>query len=190
MYELFFISNNIHKYHEIKSILRDRIKNIELKFYKYNIIEIQEEKINKIAIEKSISAYNIVKKPIIIEDDGLFIKSLNGFPGQYSSFVFKSIGNRGIIKLLKGNSDRSAVFKSVFVYNNGSIIKIFSGQIKGTISTTITTGGWGFDPIFIPHKKNITFGKLSENNHKNVFSHRKIALDKVVKWLNQNKKIK
>lgn len=190
MYELFFISNNIHKYNEIKSILRDRIKNIELKFYKYNIIEIQEEKINKIAIEKSISAYNIVKKPIIIEDDGLFIKSLNGFPGQYSSFVFKSIGNRGIIKLLKGNSDRSAVFKSVFVYNNESITKMFSGQIKGTISTTITTGGWGFDPIFIPHKKNITFGKLSENNSKNVFSHRKIALDKLVKWLNQNKKIK
>jgi len=189
MDELFFISNNIHKFREIKSILKDRINKIELKFYKYNIVEIQEENIRKIAIEKSISAYNIIKKPIIIEDDGLFIKSLNGFPGQYSSFVFKSIGNRGIIKLLKGNSDRSAVFKSIFVYNNGNITKIFRGQIKGTISTTITTGGWGFDPIFIPHTKSITFGKLDESNIKNEFSHRKIALDKVVNWLNCNKRI-
>ncbi len=190
MHELFFVSNNIHKYYEIKSILKDRIIDIDLKFYKQNIIEIQDEKIEKIAIEKSIFAYNLVKKPIIIEDDGLFIKSLNGFPGQYSSYVFKSIGNTGIIKLLKGGRNRSAFFKSVFVYNNGIITKIFTGQIDGTISKTITTGGWGYDPIFIPHKKNITFGKLNEKNQKNEVSHRRIALDKLVKGFNQNKKTK
>ncbi len=190
MYELFFVSNNTHKYSEIKSILKDRIRDIDLKFHKQNIIEIQEAKIEKIAIEKSISAYNIVKKPIIIEDDGLFIKSLNGFPGQYSSYVFKSLGNTGIIKLLKGNKDRSALFKSVFVYNNGIVKKIFTGQINGTIATTITPGGWGYDPIFRPHKMNITFGKLKENNQKNELSHRRIALDKLVKWLNQKKIIK
>jgi XTP/dITP diphosphohydrolase len=190
MYELFFVSNNIHKYSEIKSILKDRITDIDLKFHKQTIIEIQEEKIKKIAIEKSISAYNILNKPILIEDDGLFIKSLNGFPGQYSSYVFKSLGNAGIIKLLKGNKDRSALFKSVFVYNNGVVTKIFAGQINGTIATTITPGGWGYDPIFIPHKMNITFGKLKENNQKNELSHRRIALDKLVKWLNQNKNIK
>jgi XTP/dITP diphosphohydrolase len=190
MHELFFVSNNIHKYSEMKSILKDRIIDIDLKFYKQNIIEIQGEKIEKIAIEKSISAYNIVNKPIIIEDDGLFIKSLNGFPGQYSSYIFKSIGNTGIIKLLKGSKNRSAFFKSVFVYNNGIIIKIFTGQIDGRISKTITTGGWGYDPIFVPRKKNITFGKLNEKNQKNEVSHRRIALDKLVKWFNQNKKSK
>jgi XTP/dITP diphosphohydrolase len=187
MYELFFVSNNTHKYSEIKSILKDRIIDIDLKFHKQNIIEIQDENIKKIAIEKSICAYNILKKPIIIEDDGLFIKSLNGFPGQYSSYVFKSLGNTGILKLLNGNKDRSALFKSIFVYNNGIITKIFTGQINGTIATTITPGGWGYDPIFIPHKMNITFGKLKENNQKNELSHRRIALDKVVRWLNQKK---
>src|SRR5215208_3396594 len=108
MFELFFVSNNTHKYSEIKSILKDRIINIDLKFHKQNIIEIQEEKIKKIAIAKSISAY-----------------------------IFKSLGNTGIIKLLKGNKDRSALFKSVFVYNNGVITKIFTGQVNGTIATTI-----------------------------------------------------
>jgi XTP/dITP diphosphohydrolase len=171
-------------------MLKDRLTDIDLKFYKQNIIEIQDKKIKKIAIEKSRSAYNILKKPIIIEDDGLFIKSLNGFPGQYSSYVFKSIGNKGIIKLLKGSRNRSATFKSVFVYNNGVTTKIFTGQIDGTISKTITTGGWGYDPIFKPHKMNITLGKLNEKNQKNEVSHRKIALDKLVRWFNQNKKSK
>jgi len=192
MSELYFVSNNLDKYSEIKSMSNDKIIGLDLKFCKQDIIEIQDEKIEKIAIEKAKSAYNIVKKPIIIEDDGLFIKSLNGFPGQYSKFILKSIGNIGIIRLLKGSSDRSAYFKSIFVYNDGIIVKVFHGKIIGNISSTITEGGWGYDPIFIPlnrnNKKGITFAKLSQTNKKNELSHRRIAFHKLIKWFNQNNK--
>ena len=190
MSEIYFVSNNLHKYSEIKSMLNDKIIDLDLKFCKQYIIEIQDEKIENIAMEKAKFAYNIVKKPIIIEDDGLFINSLNGFPGQYSKFVFKSIGNRGIIRLLKGSRDRSAFFKSIFVYNDGIIAKVFYGKINGKISSTITEGGWGYDPIFIPlnrnNKKGITFAKLSQTNKKNELSHRRIAFYKFIKWFNQN----
>lgn len=192
---IFFVSNNIHKYSEIKSILHDRTTDLDVNFYKQNIIEIQDDQIEKIAIEKAKSAYNTVKRPIIIEDDGLFINSLNGFPGQYSSYVFKSIGNRGILRLLEGSRDRSAFFKSIFVYNNGIIVKVFSGQINGKISSTITDGGWGYDPIFIPFNNhdnhhNKTFAELSKTNKKNELSHRSIALDKFVKWFYTKQQIK
>lgn len=192
---IFFVSNNIHKYSEIKSILHDRTTDLDINFYKQNIIEIQDDQIEKIAIEKAKSAYNTVKRPIIIEDDGLFINSLNGFPGQYSSYVFKSIGNRGILRLLEGSRDRSAFFKSIFVYNNGIIVKVFSGQINGKISSTITHGGWGYDPIFIPFNNhdnhhNKTFAELSKTNKKNELSHRSIALDKFVKWFYTKQQIK
>lgn len=192
---IFFVSNNIHKYSEIKSILHDRTTDLDVNFYKQNIIEIQDDQIEKIAIEKAKSAYNTVKRPIIIEDDGLFINSLNGFPGQYSSYVFKSIGNRGILRLLEGSRDRSAFFKSIFVYNNGIIVKVFSGQINGKISSTITDGGWGYDPIFIPFNNhdnhhNKTFAELSKTNKKNELSHRRIALDKFVKWFYTKQQIK
>ena len=192
---IFFVSTNIHKYYEIKSILQDRITDLNLIFYKQTLIEIQDDKLEKIAIEKAKSAYNTVQRPIIIEDDGLFINSLNGFPGQYSSYVFKSIGNRGILRLLKGNKDRSAFFKSIIVYSNGDIAKAFSGQINGKISSTITYGGWGYDPIFIPwnnhdNNENKTFATLSKTNKKNELSHRRIALDKFVKWFTQNNKLK
>ena len=192
MSEIYFVSNNLHKYSEIKSMSNDKIIGLDLKFCKQDIIEIQDEKIEKIAIEKAKSAYNIVKKPIIIEDDGLFINSLNGFPGQYSKFILKSIGNIGIIRLLKGSKDRSAYFKSIFVYNDGIIAKVFYGKIIGKISSTITEGGWGYDPIFIPlnrnNKKGITFAKLSQTNKKNELSHRRIAFYKFIKWFNQNNK--
>ena len=195
MNEIYFVSHNIYKYSEIKSIVDKRIIDLHLKFCKRNITEIQDQKIEKIAIEKAKFAYNIVKKPIIIEDDGLFINSLNGFPGQYSSYVLKSIGNRGIIRLLKGYRDRSAFFKSIFVYSNGIVVKIFYGKINGKISSTIKDDGWGYDPIFIPLNNNndnnsdTTFAKLSKTNKKNELSHRRIALDKFVKWFNQNNKL-
>jgi XTP/dITP diphosphohydrolase len=192
MREIYFVSNNLNKYSEIKSMLDDKIIDLDLKFCKKDIIEIQDEKIENIAIEKAKSAYSIVKKPILIEDDGLFINSLNGFPGQYSKFISKSIGNKGIIRLLKRSSDRSAFFKSIFVYNDGIIAKVFNGKINGKISSTITTGGWGYDPIFIPlkrnNKKGITFAKLSQTNKKNELSHRRIAFYKFIKWFNQNSK--
>ncbi len=190
MREIYFVSNNLNKYSEIKPMLDDKIIDLDLKFCKQDIIEIQDEKIENIAMEKAKSAYSIVKKPILIEDDGLFINSLNGFPGQYSKFISKSIGNKGIIRLLKRSSDRSAFFKSIFVYNDGIIAKVFYGKINGKISSTITTGGWGYDPIFIPlkrnNKKGITFAKLSQTNKKNELSHRKIAFYKFIKWFNQN----
>ncbi len=195
MNEIYFVSHNIYKYSEIKSIVNNRITDLHLNFCKRNITEIQDQKIEKIAIEKAKLAYNIVKKPIIIEDDGLFINSLNGFPGQYSSYVLKSIGNRGIIRLLKGYRDRSAFFKSIFVYSNGIVVKIFYGKINGKISSTIKDDGWGYDPIFIPLNNNndnnsdTTFAKLSKTNKKNELSHRRIALDKFVKWFNQNNKL-
>jgi len=192
MREIYFVSNNLNKYSEIKSMLDDKIIDLDLKFCKQDIIEIQDEKIENIAMEKAKSAYNIVKKPILIEDDGLFINSLNGFPGQYSKFISKSIGNKGIIRLLKSSSDRSAFFKSIFVYNDGIIAKLFYGKINGKISSTITTGGWGYDPIFIPLKRNnkngITFAKLSQTNKKNELSHRRIAFYKFINWFNQNSK--
>jgi len=192
MREIYFVSNNLNKYSEIKSMLDDKIIDLDLKFCKQDIIEIQDEKIENIAMEKARSAYSIVKKPILIEDDGLFINSLNGFPGQYSKFISKSIGNKGIIRLLKSSSDRSAFFKSIFVYNDGIIAKLFYGKINGKISSTITTGGWGYDPIFIPlkrnNKKGITFAKLSQTNKKNELSHRRIAFYKFINWFNQNSK--
>jgi XTP/dITP diphosphohydrolase len=192
MSELYFVSNNLHKYSEIKSMSNDKIIGLDLKFCKQDIIEIQDEKIENIAMEKAKSAYNIITKPILIEDDGLFINSLNGFPGQYSKFILKSIGNIGIISILKGSSDRSAFFKSIFVYNDGITAKVFYGKINGKISSTIREGGWGYDPIFIPlnrnNKKGITFAKLSQTNKKNELSHRRIAFYKFIKWFNQNNK--
>jgi XTP/dITP diphosphohydrolase len=67
---------------------------VNLEFCELKLNEIQSDSIEEIAFEKSNSAYKQLYRPVIVEDDGLFIDELNGFPGQYSSYVYKTIENK------------------------------------------------------------------------------------------------
>ena len=174
-FDLFFVSSNNHKYHEAKKIL-DSL-GINLGFLKSNLEEIQSNSLHNIAMAKARDAFSKFKKPIIIEDDGLFIDSIEGFPGPYSSYVFKTIGNKGILNLLKNN--RKAKFVSIITYCDKTLLESFDGKLHGKISKTQKGKGWGYDPIFIPNNSKKTFAEL---NNKNELSHRYKALKKFSKW--------
>jgi XTP/dITP diphosphohydrolase len=173
-----FASTNQNKYREVQSILSSH--GIAVDFAQAHLVEVQSDSLEEIAGEKAKSVFAKVGRPVIVEDDGLFIDALKGFPGQYSSHAFKTIGNEGIIKLLAGSADRNASFRSLIAFYDGEHLSISEGRVDGKISDTITEGGWGYDPIFIPAGTNLTFAQLKEK--KNEYSHRKKALDNFAKW--------
>ena len=174
-FDLHFVSSNSHKYKEAKSILDSF--GIKLDFLKLDLEEIQSPSLKNIAEKKAQDAFSKCKKPIIIEDDGLFIDSLDGFPGPYSSYVFKTIGNKGILKLV--SSKRNAKFVSVITYCDKKTLKTFDAKLDGTISKSQKGTGWGYDPIFIPKNYRKTFAEI---NNKNELSHRFKALRKFSSW--------
>ena len=140
---------------------------------------------------------------IMVEDAGLFISALDGFPGVYSSYVHSTIGNPGIIRLLShletedpvsSANLRAAHFKAVAViWHNGEIM-VGEGICPGHIAVEPMNGnGFGFDPIFIPYDLDADLQPLSAGNYgehsthgktfgavdlavKNKFSHRSKAL--------------
>lgn len=175
MKSVIFASSNQHKFNEVRLILLPR--GISVKQARINLVEIQSDSLEEIAKLKAKSAFALVGNPVMVEDDGLFIHSLNGFPGQYSSFVFSTIGNKGILNLLAGSAHRSASFRSVLAYFDGRKMTITEGRVEGKISDAITEGqGWGYDPVFIPSGTRLTFAELGER--KNEYSHRRKALEK------------
>jgi XTP/dITP diphosphohydrolase len=97
---------------------------------------------------------------------------------SYSSYVFKTIGNKGILNLLKNN--RKAKFVSIITYCDKTILESFDGKLNGTISKSQKGKGWGYDPIFIPKNSNKTFAE--NNRNKNELSHRYKALKKFSNW--------
>ncbi|MFB5628856.1 MAG: RdgB/HAM1 family non-canonical purine NTP pyrophosphatase [Nitrosarchaeum sp.] len=174
-FDLYFVSSNYNKYQEAKKILNSL--GINLGFFKYSLEEIQSSSLKEIASKKAVQAFQKYKKPILIEDDGLFINALGGFPGPYSSYVFKTIGNKGILRLLKKN--RSAEFISIISFYDNKNSKSFEGKVDGNISKSEKGKGWGYDPIFMPKNFNETFAEMT---NKNELSHRYKAIKKFSNW--------
>jgi len=178
-FDLYFASSNIHKFNEAKKILNTL--GINIGFFSCSLQEIQSDSLIEIAQNKAIQAFQKCKKPVIVEDDGIFIDSLNGFPGPYSSYVFKTLGNKGILKLLKQN--RKAKFVSIISFCDKKNHESFESKLNGTISKKIVGDGWGYDPIFIPMNQKKTFAQLE---NKNEISHRFKSLKKFSNWYLDN----
>lgn len=174
-YDVLFASSNKNKFLEAAKILSEF--DISLGLYRCNLVEIQSDSLEDIALQKVDDAFSRCKKPVIIEDDGLYVDRLGGFPGPYSSYVFETIGNAGIIKLL--DEKRDASFQSVIAYCDSNNKLSFHGRINGKISAKQAGDGWGYDPIFIPEKESKTFAQIKD---KNKISHRYKALVKFANW--------
>lgn len=183
MRKIIFVSTNEGKFKEI--LLHLRNFDIEIEFMRFKSTEIQSEILEDIALEKSKVAYEKIGQPLIVEDTGLFINSLNGFPGPYSSYVFQTIGNSGILDLLSNKENRFALFRSVIAYNDGNAKMTFTGETRGTISDHITEGGWGYDPIFTPEGSSSTYGQQGISKKIRI-SHRTHALNHFAEWYCKN----
>jgi XTP/dITP diphosphohydrolase len=148
-------------------------------------MEIQSESLEEIAKTSAIHAYRQCGLPIIVEDAGLFIEALNGFPGPYASYVYKTIGNEGLLKLMKETNNRKARFQSVVAYFYEDLESpiCFRGEVLGEITQTVRKGssGFGFDPVFKPMQSDKTFAEMSIAE-KNRYSHRAKAFRKFARW--------
>ncbi|HEX08340.1 MAG TPA: XTP/dITP diphosphatase, partial [Thermoplasmatales archaeon] len=170
---LYFVTSNKGKYIEAKEKLKE-IKNLKLEQRRINYPEIQADTLEEVVKHGINYLKERLKEPFILEDAGLFIEHLNGFPGVYSAYVFKTIGCKGILSLMDGIDKRNAYFKSVIGFYNPKTNekKIFKGISKGKISSKMRgTNGFGYDPIFIPEGESRTFGEM-ETEEKNKYSHR------------------
>ncbi len=124
------------------------------------------------------------KVPLMIDDSGLFIEALKGFPGVYSSYVFRTVGCDGILKLMGGARDRSARFECCIGFvKPGGEPHISKGVAKGFISLEKAgSGGFGYDPIFIPEGHSETYAQMDVAD-KNRISHRGRAMKEFLEEL-------
>jgi XTP/dITP diphosphohydrolase len=173
---IYFITSNENKFKEAKEIFAEHGLEIEQKKVPYP--EIQADTLEEV-VEEGLK--NIDDENVFIEDAGLFVDALGGFPGVYSRYVEDVLGNEAVLKLLKDVKERRAVFKSVVGYK-GNGIEIFTGTVEGTITDEQKgTAGFGYDPIFVPKGFNNTFAE--DFNLKMRLSHRKQAMESLAKHL-------
>jgi XTP/dITP diphosphohydrolase len=181
--DFYFATGNEHKLEEAKAALSPHKINI-IKLDSAEKLEIQHTNLEEIArAALSLIVTKTADKLVFVEDSGLFVHELNGFPGPYSSFVHETIGIEGILKLMKDAKNRKAEFRSSVSFGtNGMILATFSSITEGMLTAEAKgENGFGFDPIFVPMWTNKTFGQM-QLKEKTVYSHRAKALLKMALW--------
>lgn len=173
---MLFVTGNPGKFREAAALMPG------LKQADVGVPEIQADSVEEVARFSIEEAYKQLGKPCFVEDAGLFIDALSGFPGVYSHYVQDTIGNRGVLKLMEGARERGAHFEACIAYHDGEDVHIFKGRVNGTIAHEGKgENGFGFDPIFIPEGHARTFAE--DSAYKQQVSHRVKALREFLAFL-------
>jgi len=180
---LYFATGNEGKYAEVARMAAGF--GIRLEQLKGSKFEIQSDDLQEIAAFAAKHACEASHRSVVAEDSGFFVQGLGGFPGPYSAYVYRAIGNDGILKLLRSSDRRDAYFQASVAYCEPKQEPVcFRGIAKGTVGRrSIGKHGFGFDPIFKPTRGDgRTFAEMSADE-KNQLSHRAKAFTKLFEWL-------
>lgn len=182
MKTIHFVTSNKGKFHEASRILGARIEKMPL-----GIDEIQEVNVRKVAERKLDDAYGIARKPVVVEDTGLYIRELNGFPGALVKHLEERIGVEGMIRMLAGYRDRQATAETVVGFRDSKGRKVFVSVMNGRIARKARgRNGFGFDSIFIPEGSDKTLAEM-DVDEKNGFTARGKSFRKLGAWLDRNR---
>jgi len=176
---ILFATDNVNKFNEARKVLAEF--KVAVGMLRVKGLEVQSNSLEEIARSSVLDSFERCHLPIIVEDAGLFVQELHAFPGPYAAYVYRTIGNEGLLRLMQDVDLRKAKFESAIAYMSESQESplCFRGEVSGEITKEQRTGksqtGFGFDPIFMPDGSKKTFAEMTICE-KNGFSHRAVAL--------------
>ncbi|GAB3681425.1 RdgB/HAM1 family non-canonical purine NTP pyrophosphatase [Salinarchaeum chitinilyticum] len=197
-----FVTGNEGKVREAREYLPIAVEQVD-----YDYVEVQSDDLAVIAARGARESYRELgaTEPVAVEDSGLFVDALDGFPGPYSAYVEHSLGIERVHRLVDPEDDHRASFRSVVAYavdadavgdstadgtaldwhdgvtvDDGVAVATFEGTVRGEIVAPRGDGGFGYDPIF-EHDGRTMAERSTEA--KNAISHRGRALAKLADWL-------
>jgi XTP/dITP diphosphohydrolase len=186
-----FVTGNEGKVREAREYLEGVGETVEQVEYDYT--EVQSDSLVEVAAHGAREAQAELGGAVVVEDSGLFVDALEGFPGPYSAYVEHTVGVERTWRLVEPEDDRRARFRSVVAYCDGGRgdagqtegeaaprVETFEGSVRGTIVAPRGDGGFGFDPIF--EHDGTTFAEM-DPAEKNAVSHRGRALATFTDWL-------
>jgi XTP/dITP diphosphohydrolase len=189
--KLVFATNNQHKLFEISQLLGDSFSLVNLKDINFTD-DIPEDypTLEENSLFKARYISSLTGLDVFADDTGLEVYALGGKPGVHSA-RFAGPGRDFdanidlLLELLGNNPDRRARFRTVIALILGGKEYLFEGKVEGKIiSERRGTNGFGYDPVFIPDGKELTFAQMPISE-KNLISHRAEAFKGLKKFLNE-----
>lgn len=178
MHPILLCTSNSAKAIEFSRILRLPVDRVEIE-----LEEIQSIDPVIVCKRKVTSAYSQLRKPTCVDDSGLALLSLNGFPGALVAHVLTAGGPGLIAQMIRSGAPRDAIAISVVGFADERGTKLFTGKLEGSITDTPRgSNGFGFDSVFVPVSEFRTLAELSPDE-KDAISPRRRALDALALYL-------
>ena len=156
--ELFFATSNKGKFAEAKAVLSSAVR---LRMANLELSEVQSCDASKVAKTKLESAYAKIGAPVIVEDTGLSLDAINGFPGALIKPMVEAIGLEGIMKITSVYGTNRAHVSTSLGFTDGTKTRIITATVNGRIAGGLHgKNGFGFDSIFIPRGSSKTFAEM------------------------------
>lgn len=176
---LVFITGNQHKADFLARWLGHPVEH-----HKLDLDEIQSLDLRKVVEHKARQAYEILKRPVLVEDASLAFTAMGKLPGTYIRWFIDELGYDGLRNLALSLPHQTAHGRICYALCDGKGVKIFEGEMKGRIAPEPRgAGGFGFDPIFINDGYSVTRAEMDEESYFET-SYRAKAMKKLQEFLN------
>lgn len=175
MKKIFLVTGNPNKLAEWR---RQLPADIEIESVDVDLAEIQSIDPEEIMADKARRAYEVVGKPVVVEDVTAGLEKLGGLPGPFIKFFIKSLGG-DVLHTLADSDSEPAVVSCTIGYYDGKELMTVRADVKGTVVAPRGGNGFGFDGTFVPEGQSLTYAEMSDEQKDGV-SHRSVAIKKFI----------
>lgn len=185
MYEIFYATGNPGKFEDVSSFLEHQAPHIKLIQYAEELPELQSTDQRFVAVEKGREAWRRLKKPVIVDDAGIYFERYNNFPGVFTKFLYKGIGFEGIRRLVPEGDPVYYQLHLVYAYGENEHA-VFVGRCDGTLTYQAefpVNPPLPFDTLFVPCGERRTFAELRRLGLLEPCDHRIAACKDFLAWL-------
>ena len=126
-----------------------------------DVPEIQSDDQAAVSVDKALKYYELLKRPLVVMDSGLFIDELGGFPGVYTKYALDTIGIDRIIRLLSDNN--RAYTQRTITYFDGDKPQTFTLKLHGVLlKEPRGDNGRNYDTYFLPDNHDKTLAEMTD----------------------------
>jgi len=154
------VTGNPSKAEEAKRLL-----GIDLQTEAVDLPEIQSLDLREVLQAKGEEAWHHLQdrlqKPIIVDETGLELAALGGFPGPLVKWMLESVGAAGLHRTAQALGNPAVTARCALLYLDGDRSIVAEATVPGTLVEPRGDAGFGWDPIFLPNGETLTYAEMS-----------------------------
>lgn len=152
------VTGNPHKHAEAERILGRALDHAPL-----DLPEVQELDLEVVLRAKGEEAWRRLRRPLVVEETGLELAALGGFPGPLVKWMLQAVGAEGIARTGLALGDGRVTARCALLWTDGERVTVAAGATAGSLVLPARgAGGFGWDPVFQPDGESRTYGELPD----------------------------